>query len=143
MSNNEVVDFLKSKLLNDFNNHLNLENKFIVELGKMERLKMVNTRQYKDMVRAKTTQSYFVAYLYRIIESYGSNIECLIEDFPLTKNKIKGKIQLWKRVDFKNIRKMRKDIGDNGVNLMKNSVEETISKIDFYIENLKKLVKEL
>jgi len=143
MSNDKVVDFLKNKLLNDFNNHLNLENKFIVELEKMERLKMTNTRHYKDMVRAKTTQSYFVAYLYRIIESYGSDVEFLVEDFSLTRNKIKGKIQLWKKTDFKNIRKMRKDIGDSGVNLMKNSVEETISKIDFYIENLKKLVKEL
>tara|TARA_A100001388_G_scaffold255059_1_gene219250 strand:+ start:202 stop:633 length:432 start_codon:yes stop_codon:yes gene_type:complete len=143
MTNNKVVDFLKNKLLNDFNNHLNLENKFIVELGKLERLKLTNTKQYRDMVRIKTTQSYFVAYLYRIIESYGSDVECLVQDFSITRNKIKGKIQLWKKTDFKNIRKMRKDIGDSGVNLMKNSVEETISKIDFYLENLKKLVKDL
>jgi len=143
MSNEKLIEFLNDKFLKDFNNNLILENKFSENLKNMERMGLANTKEYKRLVGIKTSQSYFVAYLYRLIEFYGIEKENLLDNFSPTNFRIKGKIQLWKKTDFRNIRLMRKDIGNDGVKLMKDSVEKTISKFNLYIENIYKNLKDL
>lgn len=143
MSNEKLIEFLNDKFLKDFNNNLILENKFSENLKNMEKIGLKNTKEYKRLVRVKTSQSYFVAYLYRLIEFYRTDKENLLDNFSPTNFRIKSKIQIWKKTDFKNIRKMRKDIGNDGVILMKDSVEKTISKFNQYIENVYNTVKDM
>ena len=75
------------------------------------------------------------------MEFYRTDEKNLLFNFSPKNFKIKRKIQLWKKTDFKNIRKMRKDIGDDGVILMKSSVEKTILKFNQYIEHIHDVVK--
>ena len=141
MSNEKLIEFLNDKFLKDFNNNLILENEFSKNLTNMENIGLQNTKEYKRLVRIKTSQSYFVAYLYRLMELYRTDKENLLDNFSPTNFRIKSKIQIWKKTDSKNIRKMRKDIGDDGVILMKDSLEKTISKFNQYIENVHDVVK--
>ena len=51
-------------------------------------------------------------------------------------------INVWKKNDINSIRKMRKNIGNDGVNLVKKGINKSVSKINEYISILGNEIKE-
>ena len=143
MKSEEIEKQVSEKFLRDFNNHLALEQQLLEQVKKMENSGLQNTIEYKRMVGIKTEQSYFISYMYRLIELLNSNSDLLSSGLSPENFRIKRMIQVWKKSDFKFIRNMRKDIGDDGVNLMKKCVNNSILKVNEYISDLGNSVKEL
>lgn len=143
MESKKIEEYLAKKMLEDFNNHLALEQKLLQEVRNMEKTGLQRTVEYKRMVGLKTEQSYFVSYLYRLLELFNSRDSSILENLSPKNMRIKSMIQVWKKSDYKFIRNMRKGIGDNGVNLMKNSVDKSILKVNEYIVDLGNKVKDL
>lgn len=143
MENEKVEKYISEKILKDFNNHLSLEQKLLSQVKTMEQNGLQTTIQYKRLVGIKTEQSYFVCYLYRLLEFLNSDNNAITKNSSPKDMKIKNMIQIWKKTDYKFIRKMRKGIGDDGVTLMKNSVDKSILKVNEYIVDLVNNIKEL
>tara|TARA_B000000557_G_C20804521_1_gene457050 strand:- start:438 stop:869 length:432 start_codon:yes stop_codon:yes gene_type:complete len=143
METEEIEKHVSEKFLRDFNNHLALEQQLLDQVKKMEKTGLQNTIEYKRMVGIKTEQSYFISYMYRLIELLNSNSDLLMGNISPENIRIKRMIQVWKKADFKFIRNMRKDIGDDGVNLMKKCVNNSILKVNEYISDLGNSVKDL
>jgi len=143
MESKKIEEYISEKFIKDFNNHLALEHKLLDEVKKMEKSGLQNTVEYKRLVGIKTEQSYFISYLYRLIELLNSNDGQLLKNLSPENMKIKRMIQVWKKSDYKFIRNMRKGIGDSGVSLMKNSVDKSILKVNEYIVDLGNKVKDL
>ena len=143
MENEKIEKYISDKILKDFNNHLSLEKKLLVQVKSMEKNGLQSTIQYKKLVGIKTEQSYFVSYLYRLLEFLSSDKIIITEKTSPKDMKIKNMIQVWKKSDYKFIRNLRKGIGDDGVTLMKNSVDNSILKVNEYIVDLVNNIKEL
>tara|TARA_B100000073_G_C23532953_1_gene492740 strand:+ start:137 stop:568 length:432 start_codon:yes stop_codon:yes gene_type:complete len=122
---------------------LALEKDLMKKAKNMEKFGLSSSQDYKRLIKAKTEQSYFVAYLYRLFDLLIVKNPSLIQNVKPSNFRIKSMINVWKKSDVDNIRKMRKDIGDDGVKLMKVSVDNSINKLNVYIEALGKRIKEL
>ena len=117
------------------------ERDLVKRLDYMKKLGLATTHDYKLLVQVKTEQSYFVAYLYRVFEFLIVRNPSLLPKLSADDFRIKGMINVWRKSDIKDVRKMRKDIGNGGVTLMKNSIENSINKVKQYIEALEKRIK--
>ena len=117
------------------------EKDLMKKLDHMKKLGLANTQNYKLLVQIKTEQSYFIAYLYRVFEFLVIKNPSLLPKLSADDFRIRGMINVWKKSDIKDVRKMRKDIGNGGVTLMKNSIENSINKVKQYIEALEKRIK--
>lgn len=143
MENNELKKYVSEVFAQDIDVSLSIERGLIKKLENMEKLGLSRSQGYKQLVGIKTEQSYFTAYLYRLFDLLIVKDPSIIEGIDSDDMKIKRMIQVWKKTDVNKIRKMRKKIGDDGVNLMKNSINNSISKVNSYIEALGQRLKEL
>ena len=125
----------------DIDLSVEVEKDLVKRLENMRRLGLATTHDYKLLVQVKTEQSYFIAYLYRVFEFLIVRNPTLIPKLSADDFRIRSMINVWKKSDIKDVRKMRKDIGNGGVTLMKNSIENSINKVKQYIEALEKRIK--
>lgn len=136
MSIDNLKEIVKQKILEDFKKCQNLEQEYQKEISKMEQIGLSNSNGYVSLIAKRLTVSYFTAYLYRIIKFIkGADLE-VITNISRNEMRLKRNIQMWKKNDIKKVRKMRKQIGEDGVSLMKKSINESILKIDEYVDSL-------
>jgi len=138
-----IKKYISEIFAQDIDICLALEKDLMKKAKGMEKFGLSATQDYKTLIKAKTEQSYFIAYLYRLFDLLIVKNPSLIQDVKPSNFRIKSMINVWKKSDIDNIRKMRKDIGDDGVKLMKVSVDNSINKLNVYIEALGKRIKEL
>ena len=138
-----IKKYISEIFAKDIDLSLTLEKDLTKKAKNMEKFGLSSSQDYKTLIKAKTEQSYFIAYLYRLFDLLIVKNPSLIEDVRSSNFRIKSMINVWKKTDINDIRKMRKDIGDDGVKLMKVSVDNSINKLNVYIEALGKRIKEL
>lgn len=136
MSIDNLKEIVRQKILEDFKKCQNLEQEYQKEISKMEQIGLSKSNGYVSLIAKRLTVSYFAAYLYRIIKFVkGADLE-VITNISRNEMRLKRTIQMWKKNDIKKVRKMRKQIGEDGVSLMKKSINESILKIDDYVDSL-------
>ena len=144
MSNEDLLKRIEDRILKDFQASLLLEKKVLKELQQMESIGLDKSESYVTLMQYRISISYFCAYLWKLgellrnldIEILRNNINNSIE------MRIKRMISVWKKNDINSIRKMRKKIGDDGVNLIKKGINKSVSKINEYISILGNDIKE-
>ncbi len=143
MSNENLIKIIENTILNDFQKSLEIEKKYHQEASKMEQMGLGRSNGYLSLVEEKLTISYFTAYLYRLFEVIRTLEPSKIKNISPEEMRIKRNVQMWKKNDIKNIRKMRKKVGNGGVDLMKRSINNGISRLNKYIEVLAAGIKDL
>jgi len=143
MEETPIKKYISEIFAKDIDLSLALEKDLTKKAKNMEKFGLSSSQDYKTLIKSKTEQSYFIAYLYRLFELLIVKNPSLIEDVRSSNFRIKSMINVWKKTDISDIRKMRKDIGDDGVKLMKVSVDNSINKLNVYIEALGERIKEL
>ncbi|MBA94824.1 MAG: hypothetical protein CMP21_03595 [Rickettsiales bacterium] len=143
MEERSIKKYISEIFAQDIDVSISLEKDLIKKAKNMEKFGLSSTQEYKMLIKMKTEHSYFTAYLYRLFDLLIVKNPSLIENINPSNIGIKRMINVWKKTDINNIRKMRKDIGDGGVKLMKVSVDNSISKLNVYIEALGTRIKDL
>ena len=143
MSNENIIKIIENTILKDFQKSLEIEKKYHQEAVRMEQMGLGRSNGYLDLIEEKLTISYFTAYLYRLFEVIRTIEQSNIKNISPEEMKIKRNIQMWKKNDIKDIRKMRKKVGNGGVDLMKRSINSGISRLNKYIEVLAAGIKDL
>ena len=143
MSNENILKVIENTILKDFQKSLEVEKKYHQEAARMEKIGLGSSNGYLSLVEEKLTISYFTAYLYRLFEVIRTLEPSNIKNISPEEMRIKRNIQMWKKNDIKNIRKMRKKVGNGGVDLMKRSINNGISRLNKYIEVLAAGIKDL
>jgi|TARA_B100000073_G_scaffold347002_1_gene359972 hypothetical protein len=143
MSNENIIKIIENTILKDFQKSLEIEKKYHQEAVRMEQMGLGRSNGYLDLIEEKLTISYFTAYLYRLFEVIRTIEPSNIKNISPEEMKIKRNIQMWKKNDIKDIRKMRKKVGNGGVDLMKRSINSGISRLNKYIEVLAAGIKDL
>lgn len=142
MSNEDLLKHLEDKILKDFEVSLLLEKKVLKELQQMESIGLNRSESYVSLMQYRISISYFCAYLYKLYELLRKlDREILIKISP-DEMRIKRMINIWKKNDINSIRKMRKNVGDDGIKLIKKSINKSVSKINEYISILGHELKE-
>ena len=142
MSNEDLLKRIEDRILKDFQASLLLEKKVLKELQQMESIGLDKSESYVTLMQYRISISYFCAYLWKLGELLRNlDIEILIKISP-DEMRIKRMISVWKKNDINSIRKMRKKIGDDGVNLIKKGINKSVSKINEYISILGNDIKE-
>ncbi len=142
-SNENLIKIIENTILRDFEKSLEIEKKFQTEATKMEQVGLGRSNAYMHLIEEKLTISYFTAYLYRLFEVIRTLDPSNIKNISPEEMRIKRNVQMWKKNDIKNIRKMRKEVGNGGVDLMKKSINNSISRLNKYIELLGAGIKDL
>lgn len=143
MSNENIIKIIENTILKDFQKSLEIEKKYHQEAVRMEQMGLGRSNGYLNLIQEKLTISYFTAYLYRLFEVIRTIEPSNIKNISPEEMKIKRNIQMWKKNDIKDIRKMRKKVGNGGVDLMKKSINNGISRLNKYIEVLAAGIKDL
>ena len=143
MSNEHIIKIIENTILKDFQKSLEIEKKYHQESVRMEQMGLGRSNGYLNLIQEKLTISYFTAYLYRLFEVIRTIEPSNIKNISPEEMKIKRNIQMWKKNDIKDIRKMRKKVGNGGVDLMKKSINNGISRLNKYIEVLAAGIKDL
>ena len=143
MSNEHIIKIIENTILKDFQKSLEIEKKYHQESVRMEQMGLGRSNGYLNLIQEKLTISYFTAYLYRLFEVIRTIEPSNIKNISPEEMKIKRNIQMWKKNDIKYIRKMRKKVGNGGVDLMKKSINNGISRLNKYIEVLAAGIKDL
>lgn len=136
MTINNLKEIVIQKILEDFKKCQNLEQEYQKKIFEMEKIGLSNSNLYVSLIAKRVTISYFTAYLYRIIDFIKSSDLRVITNISRNEMRFKRIIQIWKKSDIKKVKKMRKEIGKDGVLLMKKSINESILKIDDYVDSL-------
>lgn len=142
-SNENLIKIIENTILRDFEKSLEIEKKFQREVSKMEQIGLGRSNEYMHLIEERLTVSYFTAYLYRLFEIIRKLEPSNIKNISPEEMRIKRNVQMWKKNDIKNIRKMRKEVGSGGVDLIKKSINNGISRINRYIELLGAGIKDL
>ena len=142
MSNEDLFKFLEDKILKDFQASLNLEKKVLKELQQMESIGLNKSESYVTLMQYRVSISYFCAYLWKLGELLRNLDREIIIKISPDEMRIKRMINVWKKNDINSIRKMRKNIGNDGVNLVKKGINKSVSKINEYISILGNEIKE-
>ena len=143
MSNENIIKIIENTILKDFQKSLEIEKKYHQEAVRMEQMGLGRSNGYLNLIQEKLTISYFTAYLYRLFEVIRTIEPSNIKNISPEEMRIKRNIQMWKKNDIKDIRKMRKKVGNGGVDLMKKSINNGISRLNKYIEVLAAGIKDL
>lgn len=139
----EIIKVLEERVLKDFQSSITLEKKYEKELQSMQKLGLGQSNGYLKVLEEKITISYFAAYLYRLFDYFRTLDENVLRNISPNEMRIKRMLQMWKKNDINAVRKMRKGVGNGGVDLMKRSVTTGISRVNEYIEYLGNEIKDL
>lgn len=142
MSNEDLLKHLESKILKDFEASLLLEKKVLKELQQMENIGLNKTESYMALMQYKISISYFCVYLYKLYELLRNLDRKILIKISPDEMRIKRMINVWKKNDINGIRKMRKNVGDDGIKLIKKGINKSVSKINEYISILGDEIKE-
>ena len=143
MLKSDLRPLLENTILEDYKKSLEIEEHYQKQVDQMKKIGLGNSVGYVSLVEEKVTISYVAANLYRLLQIVKGLNDDILEQISPQEMRIKSKLENWRKHDIKRARKMRKDIGDGGVILMKRSINNSIRKINLYISNLQKLIKEL
>lgn len=134
---------IESRILEDYSNILNLEKEYQKQIKEYIRLGLDRSESYSSLIEEKVMVSYYAAYLFRIYEIVKTLDDNLLTNISSEEMRIKRTIQMWKKNDIKNVRKMRKSVGNGGVEMMKKCINLSISKINEYVSLLGEGVRKL
>tara|TARA_B100000123_G_scaffold271452_1_gene251350 strand:+ start:1686 stop:2117 length:432 start_codon:yes stop_codon:yes gene_type:complete len=143
MLKSDLRPLLENTIFEDYRKSLEIEEHYQKQVDQMKKIGLGNSVGYVSLVEEKVTISYVAANLYRLLQIVKGLNDDILEQISPQEMRIKSKLENWRKHDIKRARKMRKDIGDGGVILMKRSINNSIRKINLYISNLQKLIKEL
>ena len=143
MLKGDLRPLLENTIFEDYRKSLEIEEHYQKQVDQMKKIGLGNSVGYVSLVEEKVTISYVAANLYRLLQIVKGLNDDILEQISPQEMRIKSKLENWRKHDIKRARKMRKDIGDDGVILMKRSINNSIRKINLYISNLQKLIKEL
>ena len=143
MLKSDLRPLLENTIFEDYRKSLEIEEHYQKQVDQMKKIGLGNSVGYVSWVEEKVTISYVAANLYRLLQIVKGLNDDILEQISPQEMRIKSKLENWRKHDIKRARKMRKDIGDDGVILMKRSINNSIRKINLYISNLQKLIKEL
>ncbi len=142
MSNEDLLKHIEDRILKDFQASLLLEKKVLKELQQMENIGLDKSESYVALMQYRISISYFCAYLWKLGELLRILDRKILIKISPDEMRIKRMISVWKKNDINSIRKMRKNIGDDGVNLIKKGINKSVSKINEYISILGNDIKE-
>ena len=141
MSNESFRKSFAEKVLSDYRNHLFLYQRLEKEENKMIGLGLGDTVEYRRLFELTMEQRYFVTYLKKIIEYVYKKGDDYINNFFSKKSSILGLVNVWKKYDIKTVRKLRNKHGSGAVEVMKKSINNSVYKIEKYIDSLEKELK--
>jgi len=141
MSNESFRKAFSEKILSDYRNHLFLYQRLEKEDNKMVGLGLSNTVEYRRLFKLTMEQRYFVTYLKKIIEYVAKKDLDYVYNFFSKKSLIMGLVKVWKKYDIKTVRKLRNKYGTGPVEVMKKSINNSVYKIEKYIDSLEKELK--
>lgn len=141
MSNESFRKAFSEKILSDYRNHLFLYQRLEKEDNKMIGLGLGNTVEYRRLFELTMEQRYFVTYLKKIIEYVAKKDLDYVYNFFSKKSSIMGLVKVWKKYDIKTVRKLRNKYGTGPVEVMKKSINNSVYKIEKYIDSLEKELK--
>lgn len=141
MSNESFRKAFSEKILSDYRNHLFLYQRLEKEENKMIGLGLGNTVEYRRLFELTMEQRYFVTYLKKIIEYVAKKDLDYVYNFFSKKSSIMGLVKVWKKYDIKTVRKLRNKHGTGPVEVMKKSINNSVYKIEKYIDSLEKELK--
>ena len=141
MSNEDFRKVFAEKVLSDYRNHLFLYQRLQKEENKMVGVGLGNTVEYRRLFELTQEQRYFVTYLKKIIEYVDKKDVDYMNNFFSKKQSILGLVNVWKKYDIKTVRKLRNKHGSAAVEVMKKSINNSVYKIEKYIDSLEKELK--
>ena len=141
MSNEDFRKSFAEKVLSDYRNHLLLYQRLQKEENKMVGVGLINTVEYRRLFELTQEQRYFVTYLKKIIEYVDKKGDDYMNNFFSKKSSIIGLVNVWKKYDIKTVRKLRNKHGSSAVEVMKKSINNSVYKIEKYIDSLEKELK--
>lgn len=141
MSNEDFRKSFAEKVLSDYRNHLFLYKRLQKEENKMIGVGLGNTVEYRRLFELTQEQRYFVTYLKKIIEYVDKKGDDYMNNFFSKKQSILGLVNVWKKYDIKTVRKLRNKHGSAAVEVMKKSINNSVYKIEKYIDSLEKELK--
>tara|TARA_B100000131_G_scaffold213220_1_gene205019 strand:- start:152 stop:583 length:432 start_codon:yes stop_codon:yes gene_type:complete len=141
MSNEDFRKAFAEKVLSDYRNHLFLYQRLQKEENKMIGVGLGNTVEYRRLFELTQEQRYFVTYLKKIIEYVDKKGDDYMNNFFSKKSSIIGLVKVWKKYDIKTVRKLRNKHGSGAVEVMKKSINNSVYKIEKYIDSLEEELK--
>ena len=141
MSNEDFRKAFAEKVLSDYRNHLFLYQRLQKEENRMVGVGLGNTLEYRRLFELTQEQRYFVTYLKKIIEYVDKKDVDYMNNFFSKKQSILGLVNVWKKYDIKTVRKLRNKHGNGAVEVMKKSINNSVYKIEKYIDSLEKELK--
>ena len=141
MSNEDFRKAFVEKVLSDYRNHLFLYQRLQKEENKMVGVGLSNTVEYRRLFELTQEQRYFVTYLKKIIEYVDKKGDDYMNNFFSKKSSIIGLVKVWKKYDIKTVRKLRNKHGSGAVEVMKKSINNSVYKIEKYIDSLEEELK--
>ena len=141
MSNEDFRKAFAEKVLSDYRNHLFLYQRLQKEENKMVGVGLSNTVEYRRLFELTQEQRYFVTYLKKIIEYVDKKGDDYMNNFFSKKQSILGLVNVWKKYDIKTVRKLRNKHGSAAVEVMKKSINNSVYKIEKYIDSLEEELK--
>ena len=100
-----------------------------------------NTVEYRRLFELTQEQRYFITYLKKIIEYIDKRGDDYMNNFFSRKSSIIGLVKVWKKCDIKTVRKLRNKHGSGAVEVMKKSINNSVYKIEKYIDSLEEELK--